>query len=146
MPLVFSGQRPTKLLNILQCIGQPLTAKNYPPPKCQWNEVEKPCVPTSAFNPFPAKSIHNIPAKIVTPKLKFKSCCFLVKSQTLQRPDSFISCCCPVCSLCYSYTSLFSASWIPLSHSTSGALHSFFPLPEMLFSQKAARFTPLSLL
>ena len=51
----------------------------FPPHTCQLNEVEKSCVPTAAFNPFPAKSVLNIPAKMVMPKLK--SCCFLVKSQ-----------------------------------------------------------------
>ena len=96
------------------------------------------CAHTSAFNPFPAKSVLSVSAKTVTPKLKFKSHCFLVKSPTLQWSDSFISCCCPLCSLCYSYTRLPSASWITLSHSTSGAWHSLFCSPGMLFSQKAA--------
>ena len=40
--LASSGKRPRMLLNILQCTGEPLTAKNYPAPNADSAEVKKP--------------------------------------------------------------------------------------------------------
>ena len=136
VPPAFSGERSRRPLNILQRTGQTLTTENYPTRMSTVWGWKRQRAPTSAFNPFLAKSVFSVSAKTVTPKLK--SCCFLVKSQTLRWSGSFISCRCPLCSLCYSYTRLISASWITLSHSASGAWHSLFGSPGMLFSQKAA--------
>ena len=112
VPPAFSGERSRRPLNFLQRIGQTLTTENYRTPmSIEWR-WKRQCAPTSAFNPLPTKSVLSISVKTVTLKLKFKFCCFLVKYQTLQWSDSFISCCCLLCSLCYSYTRLLSASWI----------------------------------
>lgn len=39
--LISSGCRPEVLLNILQCIRQPLTTKNCPAPNDRWTMVEE---------------------------------------------------------------------------------------------------------
>lgn len=50
----------------------PTKHRRTPPTPCQWDDVEKPYIPASVFNPFPAKSVLNIATKLIMIKLEFK--------------------------------------------------------------------------